>query len=198
MLVIGLTGPTGSGKSSVCRILADWEKIRVIDCDQLARRVVEKGKCCLLDLAVEFSSAIINPDGTLNRRRLAALVFTDSAKLERLNEIVFPYILEEIREELNKARREKASAAVLDAPTLFESGADALCDTVVAVVSSPSLRQFRIMERDHLTPEEAQHRMESQQDEEFYTDRADHVLRNDEDTTALRLEVLELMNQLGL
>lgn len=198
MMVIGLTGPTGAGKTAVCRVLADWDGISVVDCDQVARKVVGKGKRCLLDLAVEFSPVIISADGTLNRRRLAQIVFTDREKLKRLNAIVFPHILEEIEEELAAARRRGDRAAVLDAPTLFESGADRLCDTIVVVTASPGIRQFRIMNRDGLSPEEAQNRMNSQQDEAFYVGRADHILRNDEDSAALRLQVLELMNRLGL
>ena len=100
--------------------------------------------------------------------------------------------------ELAAARRRGDRAAVLDAPTLFESGADRLCDTIVVVTASPGIRQFRIMNRDGLSPEEAQNRMNSQQDEAFYVGRADHILRNDEDSAALRLQVLELMNRLGL
>ena len=73
MRVIGITGPTGAGKSVVCKRLGDWERITVIDCDQVARDVVRRGQRCLLDLAVEFSSAIIDKDGELNRRRLAEI-----------------------------------------------------------------------------------------------------------------------------
>lgn len=198
MIVLGLTGPTGSGKSTASRMLTDWDGIVVVDCDEVSRRVVGRGKTCLLDLAVEFSSAIINSDGTLNRRKLANIVFGDKAKLRRLNEIVFPYIMEELREEIASARKAGAMLTVLDAPTLFESKADALCDKVAVVTASPQLRRFRIMTRDQLSPKEVEDRMNSQHDEEFYTSRADFVIRNDEDTAALRLAVLELLNKLEL
>ena len=197
-MVLGLTGPTGAGKSSVCDVFRDRQGIQVIDCDQVARDVVARGKECLLDLAVAFSPVILNPDGTLNRRRLAKLVFSDPEKRRQLNGIIFPHILGEVTQKLEEARRSGAKAAVLDAPTLFESGADALCDRIVVVTASPSLRQFRIMNRDHLSLQEAQDRMNSQPDESFYCDRADYVLHNDQDTAALRLAVLELMNQWSL
>lgn len=198
MLVLGLTGPTGAGKTEVGRILGDQEGIRLIDCDQVARRVVEKGQRCLLDLAVAFSSAILEADGSLNRKKLGDLVFHDREKLRRLNEIMFPYILEEIQGDLAAAAAAGSRAAVLDAPTLFESGADALCHKIIVVTASPHIRQFRIVTRDRITPEDAQARMRSQHQEEFYTARADYVIENNRDTASLRLAVIELLAKLGL
>ena len=198
MLVIGLTGPTGAGKSQVCRILRDWNKISVIDCDEVARFVVRKGQRCLVDLAVEFSPLIIDPDGNLDRRRLAKLVFHDREKLRRMEEIMYPYILEEIRTRLEARRKAGDRAVFLDAPTLYQSGADALCDKVAAVLAPDAGRLLRIMERDGLSLEEAGARMASQPGDEYYESRADYVIRNDGDMTALRLAVLELQNKLGL
>ena len=93
MMVVGITGPTGAGKSIVCRLLGEWERISVIDCDQVSRQVVRRGQRCLLDLAVEFSSAIVDKDGELNRRKLASIVFADRRKLKRMESIIYPYIL---------------------------------------------------------------------------------------------------------
>lgn len=197
-MVIGLTGPTGSGKSSVSQVLREWNGIAVIDADQISRQVVQKGKRCLVDLAVEFSPLIIDADGNLNRKKLAQVVFTDKEKLRTLNRIIFPYIVEETEMEIMKAREAGAKAIFLDAPTLYESGADALCDKVVAVISDSARRLQRIIKRDHMTPEEAMNRMASQHKDEFYTSRADYVIHNNETMVELRLAVLELLNTLGL
>lgn len=198
MRVIGVTGPTGAGKSVVCKRLGDWKGITVIDCDRVAREVVRRGQRCLLDLAVEFSSAIIDKDGELNRRRLAGIVFRDRKKLRRMEGIMYPYILDRIRAET--ADRETAGdrAVFLDAPTLYQSGADALCEKVAAVLAPEKDRLRRIMERDALTEEEARARMMSQPGDEFFEKRADYILRNTGETSALRLQILELMNKLGL
>lgn len=198
MRVIGVTGPTGAGKSVVCKRLGDWKGITVIDCDRVARDVVRRGQRCLLDLAVEFSSAIIDKDGELNRRRLAGIVFRDRKKLRRMEGIMYPYILDRIRAET--AARETAGdrAVFLDAPTLYQSGADALCEKVAAVLAPEKDRLRRIMERDALTEEEARARMMSQPGDEFFEKRADYILRNTGETSALRLQILELMNKLGL
>lgn len=197
-MVIGLTGPTGSGKSSVSQILREWRGVAVIDADEVSRRVVQKGKRCLVDLAVEFSPLIINPDGNLNRKRLAQMVFSDKEKLLALNQIILPYIVEEMEMEIMREREVGAQAIFLDAPTLYESGADALCDKVVAVLSSRNHRFERIVRRDKMTYEEAANRINSQREEKYYIDRADYVIHNDETMVELRLAVLELLNTLGL
>ena len=197
-MVIGVTGPTGAGKSTVCDILRNWTGVSVIDCDQVARQVTEKGTLCLLDIAVEFSPSVISADGTLNRKKLGQLVFSDPEKLTRLNAIIFPYILERLREEIADAEKRGAKAIFLDAPTLFESGADALCEKILTVTSAPEKRLTRIMQRDSLSPQGAADRMASQPDADFYLARADYQIQNDDDTAALRLAVMELQNRLGL
>lgn len=198
MRVIGVTGPTGAGKSVVCKRLGDWKGITVIDCDRVARDVVRRGQRCLLDLAVEFSSAILDKDGELNRRKLAGIVFRDREKLRKMEKIIYPYILAHILQEIHRREVAGDRAVFLDAPTLYQSGANILCQRVVAVLAPEAGRLLRIMERDGLTMEEAKARMASQPGDEYFEKRADHIIRNIGDTSALRLAVLELQNKLGL
>ena len=198
MMVVGITGPTGAGKSVVCRLLGDWERISIIDCDQVARQVVRRGERCLLDLAVEFSSAILDKDGELNRRKLAGIVFSDREKLRKMEKIIYPYILAHILQQIHRREVAGDRAVFLDAPTLYQSGANILCQRVVAVLAPEAGRLLRIMERDGLTIEEAKARMSSQPGDAYYEKRADHIIRNIGDTSALRLAVLELQNKLGL
>lgn len=198
MMVVGITGPTGAGKSVVCRLLGDWDRISIIDCDQVARQVVRRGERCLLDLAVEFSSAILDKDGELNRRKLAGIVFRDREKLRKMEKIIYPYILAHILQEIHRREVAGDRAVFLDAPTLYQSGANILCQRVVAVLAPAAGRLLRIMERDGLTMEEARARMASQPGDDYFEKRADHIIRNIGDTSALRLAVLELQNKLGL
>ena len=198
MMVVGITGPTGAGKSVVCRLLGDWERISIIDCDQVARQVVRRGEHCLLDLAVDFPSAILDKDGELNRRKLAGIVFSDREKLRKMEKIIYPYILAHILQQIHRREVAGDRAVFLDAPTLYQSGANILCQRVVAVLAPEAGRLLRIMERDGLTIEEAKARMSSQPGDTYYEKRADHIIRNIGDTSALRLAVLELQNKLGL
>lgn len=197
-MVVGLTGPTGAGKTVVCDMLREWQGVVVVDCDKLSRRVASKGNRCLVDLAVEFSPLIIDGHGNLNRKKLAEIVFNDRQKLDALNRIIFPYIVEEAELEIIKARENGARVIVLDAPTLFESGANRMCEKIVVVTAEPTLRLQRIMRRDGITAEQAAVRMGSQMSDDFFASHADYLISNTGDTVELRLAVLELLNFLGL
>lgn len=147
---------------------------------------------------MEFSSAILDKDGELNRRKLAGIVFSDREKLRKMEKIIYPYILAHILQQIHRREVAGDRAVFLDAPTLYQSGANILCQRVVAVLAPEAGRLLRIMERDGLTIEEAKARMSSQPGDAYYEKRADHIIRNIGDTSALRLAVLELQNKLGL
>lgn len=193
--VIGLTGQTGAGKSSVSKIIRS-QGITVIDCDAVSREVVANEKGCLADMALEFSIAILNMDGTLNRKRLAEIVFSDSKKLERLNALIFPYIRSYLKDKLELLEAQGERVVVLDAPTLFESGIDADCDSVISVIAPEALRLNRIVVRDHLTDEEARRRIAAQHKDSFYTTRSQIVIINDKDEQELHVKTLELVGML--
>lgn len=197
-VIIGLTGPTGAGKGEVCTLLAHNDAIAVLDCDLVARWVVEKGEPCLQELVREFSDSILQPDGSLNRRTLGSIVFSDEQRLQRLNEIIFPYIRERIDREIEILQQTGKREIILDAPTLFESGADRRCDRIVAVTASDAVRRKRIMCRDGITAEQAQNRMDSQFPNEYYEQRAGYVIRNDGDRDSLRHQVAGLELWLGV
>jgi len=193
--VIGLTGQTGAGKTTVCSILKG-RGIAIIDADQVSRDVVDEQKQCLADLALEFSIEILNVDGTLNRDRLANIVFGDKAKLKKLNSIIFPYIIANIREKIDAHRKAGTQLVVLDAPTLFESGADSFCDVVLSVVAPETERLNRIVIRDRLGDAQARARMGAQHPDEFYTKRSKYVIVNDSDLEELRLRTLQVIDQI--
>ncbi|HIW74242.1 MAG TPA: dephospho-CoA kinase [Firmicutes bacterium] len=189
--VVGLTGPTGSGKSEVSRRLAAAQ-LPVIDADVLARRVVEPGSECLRRLAAEFSEDILNEDGTLNRRQLAKRAFATPEDTALLNALTHPYIIEETHRILMRMEQTHELAAVIDAPLLFESGMDRICDITVAVVAPFESRLRRIMERDGLPETQARARMAAQQPEDYYSSRAAVVLSNGGDLASLRARADDL------
>ena len=194
-MIIGLTGQTGAGKSTVTQILRD-QGAAIVDADQVARQVVGCGSGCLAEIALEFGIGVLQADGTLNRRKLGDIVFHDKQKLRRLNQITFPYITREIQETIDRHKREGTQWIILDAPTLFESGSNKMCDKVISVIASPELRRNRIMIRDNITEEQADSRIASQHEDEFYTQQSDYVLENSGDMAALRVQLLELLDKL--
>ena len=188
MLKIGLTGPTGSGKSTVTALMRQWGGVEILDADAIAHEVMESD-ACKAALAAAFSPAVLTPAGALDRRALAAVVFGSPASLRRLGEISYPPILAECKKRMEEAPRVRgARACVLDAPTLFESGGDALCDVLVSVVTPRAIRLQRILQRDGITVEAAEARMKNQHEDFFYTYRAHFVIENSSDLAHLRQE----------
>lgn len=196
-MIIGLTGQTGAGKSTVCELLLG-RGYKIIDADLVAREVVENGGQCLLDLAIEFTIEILNEDGSLNRKKLAEIAFPDKEKRMRLNQITHPYILAEIKSQADKLVENGAKFVFLDAPTLFESGGDVMCDKIVSVIAPKKIRLERIIRRDNLTETEVKIRMGAQHSDSFYSSRSDFTIRNESDISALRVLVMEMLDKIGV
>lgn len=185
-LVIGITGPSGAGKSVVVQALLHIPTVRAIDMDQLSREVTQIGSPTLQKLVEAFSDSILQEDGSLDRRRLATLAFSDSQSTAILNSITHPAIWKETEKRLATHSRDPlVQAVLLDAPLLLESGMDRICDRVIVVIAPEKTRLSRIVKRDDLTPEQAQLRFKRQQPDAFYTDKADLVVHNIGDATAL-------------
>lgn len=187
--VIGLTGQTGAGKSTVAACFRQMGAA-VIDCDLAARKVVEPGTPALLRAQQLFGEEILREDGSLNRAAVAEMVFSDPEKLKRWCDILYPAITEYIEDRLRELSG--APAVVLDAPTLFESGAWRLCDAVVSVVAPAGQRLERIMARDGIGREAALRRMSAQPEEAFYTGRSQMVIVNDGSSEHLKEQMESL------
>jgi dephospho-CoA kinase len=184
VMVVGLTGQTGAGKTTVCDVFSK-NGFSVINADKIARIVVEKGKPCLEDIKEFFGSRVICSDGSLDRRMLASMVFTDKSKLEILNSITYPYITSEILSTIKAFSAEGKKLILLDAPTLFESRTDDFCELIISVISREDLRKVRIMKRDGITEQEAVSRMNSQHEEEFFRNNSDFIIKNNGDAENL-------------
>ncbi len=167
---IGLTGQTGAGKGYVGKYLSSLG-FNVLDTDVYARKITEKNSPIFPILQKEFGEDIIK-NGELQRQVLADRVFKDKEKTKRLNEIMHPAIIELCKENA-------VFPSVFDAPLLFECGADKLCSVIISVLAPKELRIKRIRERDNITAEQAEIRMNAQKDEEFYKTNSDFTVIND-------------------
>ena len=196
-LLMGLTGQTGAGKTTVSGHLLNLG-YRVIDADIVARQVVAGGGECIAELARVFGGEILLPDGNLDRRRMGDIVFADPEKRALLNEIIFPYIGREIVGEVERMRTGGSPVIFLDAPTLFESGIHQNCDKIISVIAPVNTRLERIIARDKLTQEQAISRIRAQHDDEYYTSRSDYVISNGGDLAGLREQLDSIIDEIEL
>lgn len=196
MLVLGITGQSGSGKGAVCDILRK-KGVECLDTDKTARKVVEKGSPCLRELIAHFGLGILLPDGSMDRKKVASIVFNDKEELAFLTETTHRYIIEEIKQWLFERELQGARIVALDAPQLFDAGADFYCNFILAVLADSSIRLDRIMARDGMTEEAALSRMRSQKDDAFFKERCDFVIYNNGDFDCLERRVNEVFEALN-
>ncbi|RZS66215.1 dephospho-CoA kinase [Agromyces ramosus] len=179
MYLIGLTGGIASGKSTVARRLVEHGAVH-IDADELARRVVQPGKPALAAIVEGFGQGILDHDGTLDRQKLAEIVFNDDEARERLNAIVHPAVRELTTRLLGKIEGEDPDAVVVyDVPLLVEAAVDHPFDLIV-VTSAPKRTQVkRLVEERGFDPNQARARVDAQVDNTERVAVADVVIDTD-------------------
>lgn len=173
-ITVGLTGPTGAGKSAASAAALKMG-VKVIDCDLIARDAVKKGSKGLCALISVFGDDILLSDGQLNRARLAEKAFSSDENTALLNKTILPFISELVRQQMY------CDKILLDAPTLFESGLDSVCDCTIAVLADEKVRLKRIIARDNLTLNEAKRRISAGKSDNFFIKNADYVIYNNAD-----------------
>lgn len=192
MIVIGFCGSSGSGKGYVCKKLNELYGIEYIDTDKVYRDIVSGDSPCLRELCEYFGNEILSDDGSLDRRVLSAKVFegTDSDKrLKRLNEITHKYIKVETVRILEENKAKGVWAVIIDAPVLFESQFDKLCQCTVCVTAPTELKLERITKRDGITPEKAEARLRSQLSDGELRRLCDfEIVNNDSGDLEMRME----------
>ena len=181
MRIIGITGPTGAGKSTVCDELKK-RGAEIIDADRISREVSRKNGEAFDEIVECFGKDILKADGEIDRKKLAGIVFNDKEKLGLLNSITHKHIFNHMRERISDSKRD---VVVLDVPLLFQSDFPFKCDLTVAVIASPEVRTKRIMERDGISCEQATARMKNQMSNSEYMVLADRCFQNDGDINAV-------------
>ncbi|MDR0943448.1 MAG: dephospho-CoA kinase [Ruminococcus sp.] len=183
--LIGLTGQSGAGKSLVSDIFRQ-NGFAVVDADLCSREAVEPGSKCLTEIAEIFGEKVINSDKTLNRKVLAEIVFSDKSELKKLNTVMHPFILDIVCKKIRELQNKGYKFIILDAPTLFESKADDICDLIISVTAKEDIRKKRISERDGISEENIEKRFKSQNSEDFFIKNSNYIIKNNSSIDELR------------
>ena len=201
MKVIGLTGGIGTGKSTVSAYLSK-QGIPIIDADKIAREIVAVGEPALREIAAAFGHGILNTDGSLNRKALSSIVFNQPKEMQKLESItrnriitVIENRLEAMRDDENMADYSDVQMAVIDAPLLFESGLNRLCDEVWVIDAEREVRIKRAIERDNSNREEIVARINSQIDADEALAKADRIINNSGTLAALYKQIDNILKE---
>jgi len=196
MLKVGLTGSIAVGKSYVCGCFRELG-CHVLDADKTAREVVEPGTDGLQRIAVEFGRDILNADGELDRKKLGALVFSDTEKRNLLNSIVHPLVIEaQARWIKEREKDDPDGIAIVDAALMIESGGYKRFDKIIVVWCEPAIQLTRLMLRDNLSELEAKMRIDAQMPQEEKKRVADHLIDTSGGFEETRRQAVKVLSRL--
>ena len=197
MKVIGLAGGSGSGKSTVCELFLK-NGFTYINTDEVYHSLTSGLTPCLLSLVKEFGTQILNSDNSLNRPKLASIVFAPNAaeKHKKLNEIAHYYVLSETEKIISELEGKAFFGVLIDAPLLFESGFDKKCDFVISVIADKEKRIERILARDGISKEKALARINNQLSDDFLKKNSKYIITNDGNIETLTESVNEISEKI--
>ena len=196
MLRVGLTGSIAVGKSFVVSVFEELG-CHVLDADQTAREVVMPGTPGLKAVTEAFGEEILDPDGTLNRKQLGAVVFADESQRQRLNHILHPFIIARQDEILNEWEKgDPEGIGIVDAALMIESGGYRRFDKLIVVHCRPEVQLERLMLRDRLSRDEAQRRIDSQMPQEEKQKFADYLIDTSDGFDLTREQVVQVYRKL--
>ncbi len=195
MKTIGLTGGIASGKSTVSNILKELGAV-VIDADLVARDVVVQGETAYNKIIENFGEDILMPDGSINRKKLGNVVFSDHKKLTLLNQITHPEIIKKVKDIISFYEKENKKAVVVDAAILIETGLYKYVDCIWLVVVDKETQLIRLMDRDKLSRNNAQNRINAQITNEQRMQYANVVIDNTQTLDKVKEKVSELWHNM--
>lgn len=197
-MIIGITGSSGAGKSTIAEILEKQYHAKVIMADKIAKTLSKKGSQYLKEIVENFGVSILQTDGELNRKKLADLIYHNTEKRNTLNACTLKYIVQEIKEEIQLLKQQDASQFIaLDAPLLFEANLDQICDVTIAVISPNREMQLkRIMERDAITLKHATARLNAQHPNSFYSEKCQYTIINDGNLDMIQEQLAQIMKHI--
>lgn len=196
MNVLGITGSSGAGKSTICKMLEKEYDVKIINADAIAKKLSKKGTSYTREIIDQFGIDILDEEGELKRKKLAEIIYTDPKKRQLLNNCTFKYIKKEIENQIKKEN--KISTIVIDAPLLFESNLNEICDVVIGIISNRELQIERIVARDNVSYEHAEKRINAQASNEFYIPHCDEIIENHNDLSRIEEEINEIAEKYNI
>lgn len=196
MRIIGITGSSGAGKSTICEILEKKYQAKIINADHIAKKLSKSGTAYLREIVEKFGIDILDENGALKRKKLAEIIYSDFKKRQELNQCTFKYIKQEIEKQIEKEK--EASIVVIDAPLLFECELDKLCEHVIGVISKKELQIERIVVRDDIDYEHAERRINAQEKNTFYLENCDEIIKNNNDISDIEISIKKIMEKYNI
>lgn len=193
MNIIGITGSSGAGKSTVCEILQKEYQVKIINADKIAKCLSKRGTSYIDEIAKKFGKDILDEEGELKRKKLAEIIYTNPQKRAELNSCTFKYIRKEIQRQIEEEK--SGYTIVIDAPLLFECELNELCHHVIGVISKKELQLERIVARDNVDYEHAAKRLSAQEKNKFYVEKCDEIIENNNDISYIEKCVEKIANK---
>ncbi len=192
MKIIGITGNSGSGKSTISKLISKNYEAKIIDADKIAKEMTKNNGEYLQAIRQAFGNDVIK-NNELDRKKLADIVFLNRTEKEKLDSLTFEYVVEKIKKELEANQNLDYQYIILDVPLLFESKLDKLCDYTIGVIAPKTEKIKRICKRDKLSKEKALQRLNSQPNDEFFTKNCNTVINNEN-----KEETIKMVNEIML
>ena len=174
MTVVGITGTSGSGKSTVARIIQQNYNAQIIDADKIAKELTQKDTEYLRKIVKTFGEEILE-NGKLNRKKLADIIFLDKKQKEKIDKLTQKYVVDEIKKQVKES---KNKLVLLDVPLLFETKLNEICDITIGVIADKKQKIERIGKRDNIEEKQALARLSNQKDDKFFSNNCDYIVEN--------------------
>lgn len=197
MKIIGITGPSGAGKTTLSTLLKSNYNATIIDADAVAKKLsTDITSEYYKEMVKLFGKGTLQEDKQLNRKKIAVIIYNDREKKRALNKLTFKYVVDDINRQVEELRNSEYEYLGIDVPLLYEAKMEKICDYVIAVVAEDKEKVLRICKRDNISEDLAKKRLEIQNNNEFFASKADFVIHNDGSLDKLEKSLEEIIEKI--